>query len=369
MIKINKNIFGQSVSFNTDNPKIFTGLLSILSLYPDSANGVKIDIEININSDKNITKKNLLYNNPKDHYTYKDGFGIDYGVFFIYYQINKKINIKCFLQEFSFLSQLRSIGFSNLEESLSLLVHEFILLPIMHLIPQHAPLHVTAFKNNKNGNLLMFGGTGGVGKTSLELLFCGNLNYSFVADDMLVVNTKSEVYPNLSYPKIYAYNLESNESMTNALLRDRGLIDLLHWYIRKKVKGLSAVRRSIAVDKLYKTFETEKIKATKYYFLFRTNTVSKIKVERVSKDMAISNSIRILKNEFYSTFYRKIDLYAYNCNLGQSTPPLVSMVDIDNNLNQVFNQFFNEIDSFVIKLPLKIKEKDYLTFFSNEFDL
>lgn len=367
IMKIRKNIFGQSVSFHTDNSRIFSAFDSVLALYPDSVNEEYINIEINI--DNCIRTENLLHNNPKDHFTYSDGFGIEYGEFFIYHHINKKINIKCFIKEFNFLKQFRSIGFSNLEESLSLIIHEFILLPIMNFIPQYAPLHVSAFKNNSNGDLLLFGGAGGVGKTSLELLFCGELNYSFVADDMVVVNTNSEVYPNLSYPKIYAYNLESNESMTNTLLKGRGLIDIAHWYIRKKVKGLSSVRRSVAVDKLYKTFEVDKVKATKYYFLFRTNTVSEIKVESVSKDMAISNSIRILKNEFYSTFYRKIDLYEYNCNLGKSTSSLVSMLNIENNLNQVFNQFFNKVDSFIIKIPLKMEEKDFLTFFTNEFSL
>lgn len=366
-MKISKNIFGQSVSFQTDNSRIFSAFDSVLALYTDSVNEEYINIEINI--DNCIKTENLLHNNPKDHFTYSDGFGIEYGEFFIYYQINKKINIKCFIKELNFLKQFRSIGFSNLEESLSLIIHEFILLPIMNFIPQYAPLHVSAFKNNSNGDLVLFGGTGGVGKTSLELLFCGELNYSFVADDMVVVNTNSEVYPNLSYPKIYAYNLESNKSMTNTILKGRGLIDIAHWYIRKKVKGLSAVRRSVAVDKLYDEFEVDKVKATKYFFLFRTNTVSDIKVERVSKDVAISNSIRILKNEFYSTFYRKIDLYEYNCNLGKSTSSLVSMLNIENNLNQVFNQFFNEVDSFIIKIPLKMKEKDFLTFFTNEFSL
>lgn len=366
-MKISKNIFGQSVSFQTDNSRIFSAFDSVLALYTDSVNEEYINIEINI--DNCIKTENLLHNNPKDHFTYSDGFGIEYGEFFIYYQINKKINIKCFIKELNFLKQFRSIGFSNLEESLSLIIHEFILLPIMNFIPQYAPLHVSAFKNNSNGDLVLFGGTGGVGKTSLELLFCGELNYSFVADDMVVVNTNSEVYPNLSYPKIYAYNLESNKSMTNTILKGRGLIDIAHWYIRKKVKGLSAVRRSVAVDKLYDEFEVDKVKATKYFFLFRTNTVSDIKVERVSKDVAISNSIRILKNEFYSTFYRKIDLYEYNCNLGKSTSSLVSMLNIENNLNQVFNQFFNEVDSFIIKIPLKMEEKDFLTFFTNEFSL
>ena len=157
--------------------------------------------------------------------------------------------------------------------------------------------------------------------------------------------------------------------MANILLRGRGLFDLMHWHIRKKLKGLNSVRRSVAVDKLYKKFEVEKVKAAKYYLLFRTNSVKKIRIEKVNKALTISNSIRILKNEYYSRFYRKIDLYEYNCNLEQNTPPLVRMIDIEKNLNIVFNKFFNTIDSFIIKIPLDVKEKDYLTFFTNEFDL
>lgn len=366
-MKIIKNIFGQNVSFNTDSSRIFSAFESVLALYSDSLNQTFINIEINFGSHNKI--ENLLHNNPKDHFTYYEGFGVEYGEFFIYHQISKEINIKCFLKDFNFIKKCRNIGFSNLEEYLSLIIHEFILLPVMNIIPKYAPLHASAFKNNTNGDLLIFGGTGGVGKTSLELLFCGELNYSFVADDMLVVNTNSEVYPNLAYPKIYAYNLEYNKSMTNTILKGRGLIDIAHWYIRKKLKGLSAVRRSVPVDELYEEFEVDKVKATKYYFLFRTNTVSEIKVESVNKDIAISNSIRILKNEFYSTFYRKIDLYEYNCDLGKSTSSLVSMINIENNLNDVFNKFFSEVDSFIIKIPLKIKERDFLTFFTNEFSL
>ena len=45
------------------------------------------------------------------------------------------------------------------------------------------------------------------------------------------------------------------------------------------------------------------------------------------------------------------------------------MLNIENNLNLVFNKFFNEVDSFIIKIPLKMKEKDFLTFFTNEFSL
>ena len=368
MKSISRQVFGKNILFLSDNDKIFYALQGVLCLYPEVSEGNKIEIEVFFTTDKRIKADSLIHNNPKDHYTYKDGFGIDYGDFFTSYHFNHKIKIVCIMQNTSFIDKLRSIGYSNSTANLSLIVHEFILLPIMHFFPELAPLHVAAFKNNLSGDLLLFGGTGGVGKTSLELLFCGESNYSFVSDDMTVINTNSEAYPNLSFPKIYAYNLVANKLMTKRLLKDRNALDLMHWYTRKKIKGLSSVRRSVPVDVLYKYYETNKIKATKYYMLFRTNTVDKIKIEELTKESAINNNISILKNEYYSTFYRKIDLYTYNCSIGNLIP-IVSMSDLENNLAVVFNHFFSTVDSYVIKIPLHIDEEEYLRYFKNEFNI
>ena len=95
-MKISKNIFGQSVSFHTDNSRIFSAFDSVLALYPDSVNEEYINIEINI--DNCIKTENLLHNNPKDHFTYSDGFGIEYGEFFIYYQIDSEIGHLLFIK-------------------------------------------------------------------------------------------------------------------------------------------------------------------------------------------------------------------------------------------------------------------------------
>ena len=50
-------------------------------------------------------------------------------------------------------------------------------------------------------------------KTSLELELCNRYNKNFLADDIVVVNDKGKAFPNLSYPKIYGYNLKNNKSL------------------------------------------------------------------------------------------------------------------------------------------------------------
>ena len=359
MKSISRKVFGKDILFLSDNDKIISDLQKVLCLYPEVIKSNEIAIEVIFSMYKSVKADSIIHNNPKDHYTYKDGFGIDYGDFFISFHFSTKIRIVCVMKKISFLNKLRSIGYSNSIENLSLIVHEYILLPTMHFFPELAPLHVAAFKNNFSGDLLLFGGTGGVGKTTLELLFCGASNYSFVSDDMAIINTSSEVYPSLSFPKIYAYNLVSNKLMTKRLLKDRKALDLIHWYTRKKIKGLNSVRRSVPVNAFYKYYEINKSKATKYYMLFRTNTVEKIQIEKLDKEYAINNNISILKNEYYSNFYRKIDLYTYNCSVGDLMP-LVSMSNLEKNLAVVFNHFFSAVECYTIKIPLHINEEEYL---------
>ena len=102
--------------------------------------------------------------------------------------------------------------------------------------------------------------------------------------------------------------------------------------------------------------------------LFRTNTVDKIQIERLSKEDAVNNILSILKNEYYSVFYRKIDLYKYNCSVDSLTP-VVNMLDLEKNIALVFNLFFSTVESYIIKIPLSISEDKYLTYFRNEFSL
>ena len=47
-----KNIFGQNISFETDHPKVFKGLTSVLCLYNNVANDVQTDLEVIINYEK-----------------------------------------------------------------------------------------------------------------------------------------------------------------------------------------------------------------------------------------------------------------------------------------------------------------------------
>ena len=69
-----------------------------------------------------------------------------------------------------------------------------------------------------NGKAILLGGTGGIGKTSLELELCLNEKASFLTDDIAVIDKEGFLWPNLSFPKIYGYNLAGNKALKRQLL-------------------------------------------------------------------------------------------------------------------------------------------------------
>jgi serine kinase of HPr protein (carbohydrate metabolism regulator) len=150
------------------------------------------------------------------------------------------------------------MGYKSNIENITAILYELVLVPLNYFFSDKALVHASSMKNSTNGKTVMFGGTGGVGKTSLELLLCRELGYSFISDDIAVIDKKGFVYSNLAYPKIYAYNAEGNQEIENLLFNKRSSIDKLQWKLSKNIRGLNKARRTISPDEIYKSVEKDK---------------------------------------------------------------------------------------------------------------
>lgn len=118
--------------------------------------------------------------------------------------------------------------FTIREEYIGQIFHENVLLPAMTCLSDVLLIHGAAF--NFRNNTFLIGGKGGVGKTSIELKVCFHRNASFIADDMAIVY-KGQLSPNLSYPKIYRYNLVGETELRQKLFLSFSWLSKLHWYL------------------------------------------------------------------------------------------------------------------------------------------
>jgi hypothetical protein len=153
-----------------------------------------------------------------------------------------------------FVERARSIQFSAADEQVGQIFHELMLIPSAYFRPDRVLIHASAFQA-PSGKVIAIGGTGGVGKTSLELALCLHGDFRFVTDDICVLSESGHVWPILAPPKIYGYNTEHDRELRRKVLERRSSIDRLHWRWRSR-RGSDRVRRRAPVDELYSSFST-----------------------------------------------------------------------------------------------------------------
>jgi hypothetical protein len=351
-------IFGKNIKLHVQNYQLEAVLLEELRLYP-RADDEKIDHEVHL-VDK-IQLEGTYSTTPSIHTTLDHGFFCDFGVcqvLFTYSNPNR-LDIKiAYNTSHRYLSKFRNLAYRSSIENIGQVLHELIFVPLNFFDPQSTIIHASSMKNLQSNRTVMIGGTGGVGKTSLELLLCRELNYSFISDDIAVINSQSLIYPNLAYPKIYAYNVVGNEALKSILFDHRSMMDRVQWSMRKRLRGNSGVRRSIAPNKIFNSIERSENSIDDYYILFKTNEVDTITIEDIDDDRSAKLTLEILKNEYHALF-QHITWHEYNCML-MNYKPIVTLESIFSNWYHLYRTIFQEINCYVIKIPLHIEHDIFL---------
>jgi hypothetical protein len=251
-----------------------------------------------------------------------------------------------------------SLDYKTTIEVVGTILHELVLIPMTFFFHDLAIIHASSFKDKKSKTSYMIGGAGGVGKTSLELLYCKKNNFSFISDDIAIIDDKGNIYPNLSYPKIYAYNVTNDSCFKKEVLSDDSLIGKIQWDFMKKVRGDNKVRRRLSPSKLYKNYETEKCLADNYYILTKNNLINNITKQHISVQDAVTATTNIVFNE-YHTFFQHIKWHEYNCIINNTTPTL-NFGDIFYRSTEILTKCFRGTNNNVLKIPKKISHKDFI---------
>jgi len=172
-LNISRKIFGISMEIKLNNQKAYNTLNSELRNYPPGDKS-----EITINQVENFETE-ILSSNPKIHIETNDGFIIKNILISIHFKFknNAIYEVDFILNEIagvkSNLRKWANIQFTNRTDNIGQILHETIFTSLMFLRKDRMLTHASAIQliNNKT---VLFGGTGGVGKTSLEIDFCLN---------------------------------------------------------------------------------------------------------------------------------------------------------------------------------------------------
>ena len=167
-----KEIFGKKVlvTVSENLPEVRKILEAELRFYKNWYTNNEPDVKISIYKSTSAIPK-ILQQNPKNHFEFDGGFGIDYGPYMIFWKISKPLEITLVFKKRGFLRKILekiiSVQFTYTEQAIGQIIHENILVPLTFFFNDIAPIHGASIV--VNDRVIIFGGTGGAGKSSILL--------------------------------------------------------------------------------------------------------------------------------------------------------------------------------------------------------
>jgi len=246
--------------------------------------------------------------------------------------------------------------YTDRSERIGMLYHENVYVAAAAFDTERVPLHASGLQA-PDGRVTLFGGTGGVGKTSLELHVGLRSGYRFLADDIAVLDANGLAYPNLAYPKIYGYNAPPSSPIRRSVVQNRSPLDRAHWALHS-LRGPAQVRRRISPASLFAGVSPEGGPLSRYVILARESRPD-IQLDLISPAQAAEMSTAILATEL-ATLLKHLRWHELN-RLLLELPPLVRADDMLSRWRELYLQAFMSVECLVARIPMSIPHDVFLT--------
>ncbi len=358
MHRLKKKIFGFPIRFELNQKEIFDILsveLKNYASYEEETNEITISDSLKLSIDPTA-------NNPSSFVLFENGFQTETTL--IKYRLhlkNKEVNLIEFeIKEkpglFAKLRKWTNIQYTNRRERIGQILHESIFVPILFFQKNRLLIHASGTINSAK-EVTLFGGTGGVGKTSIELLSCFHNSCNFISDDLAVLNGE-KVYLNLNFPKIYAYNVLGYPKIQKKLFHNLSLVDKLFWKI-KLLQGPNKVRRRVEPFEFFKSQKVILSSNIKRYIILKRSNVQNLGLENIDLEKAARLSWSIIQTEL-AEFFRTIHFLEIN---SASNPDLsfLSFGEIKKNYFLEFERSFKNAELKILNIPIKMEHKEFMS--------
>lgn len=352
------SIFGKSIRIISQDSNVSDTLTKEFSIYPPS-DSAKCDIVIEHVKDLSLSK--AISTNPSQHSLIKNGFVAALRPLLceFTFESGKIKSIKFSIQPagrlMTLLRKWANIQFTTHKEGIGQWIHEHILIPLIIVDNDLAVIHASAVKTI-GGQTLVFGGTGGVGKTSLEISLCRNEGCSFIADDICALDNEGNIYPNLAYPKVYAYNIDGKSDIRQLIFKGRSILDKLQFNLHE-LRGKKFARRRISPADFYGSISSTRQPLSSFFILFRDNS-KEIIFEKIENNQASSLNSLVISREFGS-FFDHLVWNEYNVS-GSKEISSLKLAEILSRSEEVMNQGLSKPNnSWIVRIPHDMPHSDY----------
>ncbi len=263
-----------------------------ISMYPtnDYRNRKKSKVHITILPPKLGSYKSweVVSSNPRTHYELKDGFGYRDWFGDMSFRIRDNsafaellLSRKVYRRDY--LRKLLDREFQYSIDYLGQILHELLLIPSVILFSKDSTvIHGSSVLNPDTGEVVIFSGTGGIGKTFLEMYLILNHGFSFFADDMSIITRDGTAYPNYAFPKIYKYNVRQLPQLYYLIKSRYSVLNRLHWKFHSYIPYFGKYTRRKLDPRLLPNFtKATHARISDIFVLFRDFSINTVKIEEL----------------------------------------------------------------------------------------
>lgn len=345
-------IFGRTVVVESMGDETGRALMDELRVYPEADIGEPPDLTI-CHGAAYTPGVGVRLVNPSSHHYLEDGFHASYGPVGVRFRLREGhlVRVEFSLQSDPaglrrWIARWRNIQFSTNSQAIGQIFHELVLIPAVYFDPHRFLLHAAGVEA-PTGDVTLIGGTGGVGKTSLEIELCRSHGYRFVADDIVVGSPDGTIWPNLAFPKIYGYNLAENPAMERDIFAGRSFLDKLQWRYRV-ARNPAGIRRRVSPGRLYGDYSREGGRLHRYIIIAREHRPD-IHITDLDASTAARMSVRVMEAE-YGIFHQHLCWSEFN-ELAAGASGAPTLRSVLEQWERMAAEAFGRVECLQVRLP------------------
>ncbi|HEY9479549.1 MAG TPA: hypothetical protein VIP79_05650, partial [Gemmatimonadaceae bacterium] len=206
-------------------------------------------------------------------------------------------------------------------------------------------IHASSLERGGEGTAIV--AWGGIGKTSAALKLITEHGFSFLSDDLGLVDDAGTVWRTPKRLQVYAYNLEGEERLRSMLLDGRSVLDRASWAWKLQRRGPKGVRRRVSAEELFGERSVARSAPLKRVFCLERGDARGFEAREISTDELTHRAAEVVMHEI-----EPFGLLSRALHSGHHAPLLPTQDEVVSATRAVLRRAFDGIPVISIRIPL-----------------
>jgi hypothetical protein len=205
-------------------------------------------------------------------------------------------------------------------------------------------IHASSLARDGEGTAIV--AWGGIGKTSAALKLITEHGFSFLSDDLGLVDDAGTLWRTPKRLQVYAYNLEGEEQLRSLLLDGRSILDRASWEWKLQRRGPKGVRRRVSAEELFGAQSVARSAPLKRVFTLERGDVGNFDVREITTDELARRAAEVVMHEI-----EPFGIVSRALHSGHFAPLLPTQDQVVTATRAVLRRAFHGIPILNIRIP------------------